>query len=222
MRRSDKQIKRELTTGMAGVFLTAIALRLLSPLIAGFVPSSMVPFANTVAGYSLMLVPLILMLRSKTDLSDYGITTQHLPQQISTGILIGLGMGCVLSLLPMALGLKQLVYTGSGYHSASEALVRLAYYVFVIGVVEEFIFRGFAYHHLKEVCLSDLMPILLSSALFGLLHFTGLNFTQILTTGLIGAFFCICREKIPNCTLLSLAIAHGLHDWLIRICATIF
>lgn len=219
MGRSSIQIKRELTIGMAGVFLTLVIFRLLSPLIASFVPSSVIPVVNIAAGYSLVLIPLVLMLRAKVDLYEYGITEQHLPRQIGIGILIGLGMGCVLSLLPMALGLKQLVYTGTGYQSTGEALGQLIYYIFVIGVVEEFIFRGFAYHHLKELCLSDLTPIVISSLLFGLYH---LNILQLLTTGLIGAFFCVCRERIPSCTLLSLAIAHGLHDWLIRVFASIF
>lgn len=217
-----KQHKRELRIGMAGVFLTFIGWKILSFFIFGFIPSAVIPALNTAATYSMALPPLILTLRSKPNITGLGITCHHLPRQIAVGIVLGLAMGCVLSMLPMALGLKQLVYTGSGYRGTGEALRRLAYYLFVIGVVEEFIFRGFAYHHLKQICMSDVTPILISSALFGLLHFTGLNFSQILTTGLIGAFFCICREKIPHCTLLSLAIAHGLHDWLIHIFASIF
>lgn len=216
------RIKQEIITGMAGVFLTIFAWRLLSPVIVAAVPPAFLQAVNIAMVWSMVLLPLILLLRSNPVWADYGITGAHLPRQIGVGIGIGLGMGTVLTLLPMVLGLKQLVYTGSGFASPGQALGRLAYFLLVIGFVEEFIFRGFLYGKLKQVCLGNGTAILISSALFGVYHFTGLNFTQVLTTGLIGAFFCICREKVPGCTLLSLVIAHGLHDWLIRFLAAFF
>lgn len=214
--------KHEIVIAAAGTWLFMLAWRLLAPVLVQILSPAAVHVVNILSIYSLTLVPLGLILCRKEKLSDYGITAQSLPKQIGVGILIGLGMGCVLTLLPMALGFKRLVYTGSGFQSIREAVERLAYFILVIGLVEEFIFRGFLYTRLKEICLSDEMPILLSSALFGVFHFSGLNFTQVLTPGLIGAFFCFCREKIQGCTLLSLVIAHGLHDWLIRLCATYF
>lgn len=214
--------KREIVIAIASLFLITIAWKLLSPILIRHFSPATLQLLNIASIYSLALIPLALLLRSNEAWSDYGITVHQLPKQIGIGILIGLGMGCVLTLLPMALGLKKLVYTGNGFNSTSEAMIRLYYFIFVIGLVEEFIFRGFLYTRLKDVCLSDLTPILLSSSLFGILHFTGLNFSQVLTAGLIGAFFCICRERIPGCTLLSLIIAHGLHDWLIRLLAAYF
>lgn len=171
---------------------------------------------------SLALPPLLVMVISKDRFSDFGITLSHFPRQIGIGILIGLGMASVLTLLPMSLGLEKLVYTGETYSTAREAIGKLIYFVVCVGIVEEFIFRGFLYHKLKEIYLSDVAPILISSLIFGFFHFKGYNLTQVLMTGLIGAFFCLCKEKIPGCTLLSLAIAHGIHDWLIRILAGIF
>lgn len=214
--------KLEIVVTAAGCFLIMLAWRLLAPTLVRYLSPAAVQTVNILSIYSLALIPLGLLLKRKAPLCDYGITVLDLPKQVGVGILIGLGMASVLTLLPLALGLKQLVYTGSGFQSAAEALARLAYFILVIGLTEEFIFRGFLYTSLKELCLSDAMPILISSALFGLMHFSGLNFSQVITTGLIGAFFCICREKIPGCTLLSLVIAHGLHDWLIRLCATYF
>lgn len=214
--------KREIAIAAASAYLIMLAWRLLAPVLVENLSPAAVQAVNILSIYSIALIPLGLILQGKENLSDYGITAKNLPKQIAVGILIGLGMGCVLTLLPMALGLKQLVYTDSGFGNTGEALRRLAYFILVIGLVEEFIFRGFLFTRLKEICLSDAVPILLSSALFGVFHFSGLNFTQVLTTGLIGAFFCLCRERIPGCTLLSLVIAHGLHDWLIRLLAAYF
>lgn len=217
-----RKAKQEIIIAAASAWLIMLGWRLLAPVLVQNLPPSAVQVVNIISIYSIALFPLWLILRRKEKMSDYGITAQNLPKQVGVGILIGLGMGCVLTLLPMALGLKQLIYTGSGFQSVREATERLAYFILVIGLVEEFIFRGFLYTRLKGICLSDAAPILLSSALFGVFHFSGLNFTQVLTTGLIGAFFCLCRERIPSCTLLSLVIAHGLHDWLIRLCSTFF
>ena len=222
MSKSVKKIKLELLIGVSGVYMTILILRLFSPLIAPRLSAFELQALNIATIYSLAIFPLGILLHSKEAFADYRITMHSLPKQIITGILIGLGMGCVLSLLPMALGLKELLYTGTTYQSTEEALPRLVYFIFVIGVVEEFIFRGFVYHKLKSICFSDVTPILISSLLFGMCHFSGLNFTQVLTTSLIGVFFCVCTERNSDCTILSLAIAHGIHDWLIRVFASLF
>lgn len=222
MNNSDRKIKHQIIIGMVGSFALLWLLRLTGSFLASILPVSAIEPVNCAMLLSLALPPLLVMVISKDRFSDFGITLSHFPRQIGIGILIGLGMASVLTLLPMSLGLEKLVYTGETYSTAREAIGKLIYFVVCVGIVEEFIFRGFLYHKLKEIYLSDVAPILISSLIFGFFHFKGYNLTQVLMTGLIGAFFCLCKEKIPGCTLLSLAIAHGIHDWLIRILAGIF
>lgn len=222
MSRSNRKIKHQIITGMVGSFALLWFLRLTGAYLAPILPEAVHAPVNTAFVLSLALPPLLLMLASKDSFSEYGITLSHLSRQILLGILIGLGMASVLTLLPMSLGLEKLIYTGKTYSTVREAIVQLVYYIFCVGLVEEFIFRGFLYHKLKEICLSDAAPIVVSSLIFGLFHLTGINITQVLMTGLIGVFFCLCRERIPGCTILSLAIAHGIHDWLIRVLSGIF
>lgn len=50
----------------------------------------------------------------------------------------------------------------------------------------------------------------------------GGNIVQIISTGILGAIFCICRVKIKNCTLLSVIIAHGVYDALITVWLNVF
>lgn len=221
MRRSMKSIRRDLVIGISGACLPLLLGRALAPILTAHLAPAATQAVNIAIFYSMVIVPLAVLLHQKEPLSNYGLTAGQLPRQILIGIVIGLCMSIVLALLPMLLGLKQLVYTGSGFHHAGDALLRLVYFIAVVGLVEEFLFRGYVLHKLEAICLSDGAPILISSLLFGLFHLKGFNFSQVLTTALIGTFFCICQKRIPACSLLSLAIAHGLHDWLIRFWATV-
>lgn len=219
MNRTIQNTKKQLLVAMAGSALTMLLWRLSAPLLHQYVNASSLELINSLAILSLTIAPLTVIGFSKERVRDYGFCSKDLFRQIVTGMVIGLAMASVLTLLPMLLGLKKLVYTGEIYTSFNVAIKKLLFFVFVVGLTEEFVFRGFIFCKLKEICLTDEAPILISSLMFGLYHFSGFNFTQVLTTGLIGAFFCLCKERIPNCTLLSLAIAHGIHDWLIRIIA---
>ncbi|MBR3973705.1 MAG: CPBP family intramembrane metalloprotease [Oscillospiraceae bacterium] len=222
MSRSDDKIKRQIVTGTVGSFAMLWFWRLLGRHLAPLLPASAAGIVNCAMLLSLGLIPLLIMLQANDSFAGFGLTFSHLPKQILIGILIGLAMASVLTLLPMSLGLEKLVYTGETYSTSQEAIRKLFYFIFCVGLVEEFIFRGFLYHKLKEICLSDAAPTLISSLIFGLFHLTGFNLSQVIMTALIGAFFCLCREKIPRCTILSLAIAHGIHDWMIRVLAGIF
>nr|MCR5146583.1 CPBP family intramembrane metalloprotease [Clostridia bacterium] len=89
------------------------------------------------------------------------------------------------------------------------------YVTFGVAVAEEFIFRGYLLNILKRMSKNTIIPIIVTSLLFGLFHILNGNIIQVIVTTLIGLILVICKEKIKNCTLLSLIIAHGLYDWLI-------
>jgi len=62
---------------------------------------------------------------------------------------------------------------------------------------------------------SKWFAIIISSLLFGLFHIFNGNIIQIFVTAFIGFLYCVFREKIKGCTLLSLIIAHGVYDAMI-------
>lgn len=217
----QKNTKLQIISGIAGTCFVFLLWKFVNPFLAATLSPGGLRLLNIAAILSLALPPLLVMMLSGDKFSDCGFTSESLFLQIGTGIGIGLGMATVLTLLPILLGLERMVYTGAGFKTPEQAIVQLFYFVFIVGLSEEFIFRGFLYSKLDLICFSDEMPVIISSTIFGLFHFSGFNFVQVLVCGLIGAFFCLCKKRIPHCTVVSLAIAHGIHDWMIRLLTTI-
>lgn len=172
--------------------------------------------------WTIMITPVLVMLFSKDRLSDYGFTTKKFGIQLLTGIAIGLVMSFLLTLIPIFAGLGDYVNNGNQYQFAWQFLYEFVYCIVGVSLAEEFVFRGLLYSKLQALSGSFTVALLCSSVLFGLFHFLNGNILQILITGLIGAFFCFCREKIKNCSLLSLIIAHGIYDALITLWAFVF
>lgn len=213
----QKNNKLQLLIGMTGTALVFLLWKIAGLFLYKAISPAALQILNVAAILSLSVPPLLVLKLSGEPLSSLGFSRSKLPQQIAVGIVIGLGMAVVLALIPTLLGIDY----GAGFESIGEAIWKLLYFVFVVGLTEEFVFRGFLYEKLNDICISDEMPVLLSSALFGLFHLSGFNLMQVLNASLIGAFFCICKKKIPCCSILSLAIAHGIHDWMIRLLASL-
>ncbi len=74
------------------------------------------------------------------------------------------------------------------------------------------------YKKLSDIIKSKCFVITLSSLIFGACHFVGNgNFIQdvpqVLLATISGIFYCVLREKIKSCTLISLIFMHGIHDF---------
>jgi hypothetical protein len=112
------------------------------------------------------------------------------------------------------LGFKDM--TGSTtYTKAWQFTYQFVYDIIGVALTEEFIFRGYIFKKLLEIRNSRRFAILISSLLFGLFHIFNGNLIQVFMTAFLGFLFCMLREKIKGCTLLSLIIAHGIYDALI-------
>ncbi len=168
------------------------------------------------------LVPIVIMLLAKDKLSNYGFTKEKLPFQIAAGVLVGIAMSLVLTLLPHLFGLGGFVDNGTRYQYLWQFVWEFIYYTLSVACVEEFVFRGFIYQKIKSISQKDVTALVVSSVLFGLFHFLSGNIIQIVITACIGAFFCLCRMKIKHCSTLSLIIAHGIYDALITVWASLF
>lgn len=167
------------------------------------------------------IVPIIVMLVNKDKSADYGFSKSKIGLQIIVGILIGIVMSFVLTLVPHLFGFGAYVDSGKRYQYFWQFAYEFFYCIFAIGFVEEFVFRGFIYENIKRISQKDMIAIIGSSVLFGAFHLFSGNIIQMLMTACIGVFFCFCRLKIKNCSILSLIIAHGIYDALITVWASI-
>ena len=166
------------------------------------------------------LIPIIVMPVNKDKLADYGFRSDKKKFQIITGILIGVAMSFVLTLIPHLLGLGKYVDSGERYQYLWQFIYEFFYCIVAIGFVEEFVFRGFVYEKIKAISQKDMIAIIGSSVLFGIFHLFSGNIVQMIMTACIGAFFCLCRLKVKNCSTLSLIIGHGVYDALITVWAS--
>ena len=167
-------------------------------------------------------VPFVIMLLAKDKPGDYGFAKEKTGYQIIVGIVVGLGMSVVFTLIPSLLGKNEWVNNGHNYQEWWQFVYEFVYCIAAIGLVEEFVFRGFVFNKIKALSGSNKVAIAGSSVLFGLFHFLSGNVIQFIMTAFLGVIFCLCREKIKNCTLLSLIIAHGVYDAMITVWGFVF
>ncbi len=167
------------------------------------------------------LIPVIVMLVNKDRLTDYGFYKNKIWMQIFMGILIGVVMSVVLTLIPHLIGFGEFVDSGKRYKYLWQFAYEFVYCILAVGLVEEFVFRGFIFEKIKRIGGNDIIAVIVSSVLFGAFHLFSGNMVQMVITAFMGAFFCFCRLKIKNCTTLSLIIGHGVYDALITVFASI-
>lgn len=170
--------------------------------------------------WTLLIVPIIFMHLSKITLSDIGFLKTNLHIQVLTGIVLGIAMSFVFTIVPILSGYKDMVGSRS-YTQVWQFCYEFVYMILGVALVEEFFFRGFIFKLLLDIKNSRWFAITLSSLIFGISHIFIGNFIQLFSTTLLGIFFCLCREKIRHCSILSLIIAHGIHNALITLFVSI-
>lgn len=163
------------------------------------------------------VIPIIIMLINKDKLSNYGFSKEKLFIQIIIGIVLGFAMSFILTLIPHLAGYGEYVSSGKQYKYLWQFVYEFLYCILAVGCVEEYVFRGFMYSKAKSIFGSDIISIIVSSVLFGLFHLFSRNIVQMIMTALIGVMLCLCRNKIKDCSTLSLIIAHGIYDALITV-----
>ena len=140
--------------------------------------------------------------------------------QIIVGLLIGLFtyFSVIVVCFIVQINKVSSVYTVS---NASAIILLFFYSIFVVGLVEEFIFRGYLYSLAKVILQRykhvHLDACLLSSLLFSIIHLICAGFLQFCFTFIMGCIYCFVLEKDYHVSLLSLIIAHGLYNLLIHI-----
>ena len=167
-----------------------------------------------------MLAPVVFfMLRDKETPKDIGFTKDNKLMQVLMGALVAGGSLTIFIVIPALFGINM---SYAGNLDILAILYQFAYMMLAVALVEEILFRGYLLKKLFDISGSKWLAILVSSALFGLFHIFNWNPWQIIITAAIGLYWCVCRDKIKQCSLLSLIIAHALHNTIHPIIAVIF
>lgn len=169
--------------------------------------------------WTVAVVPIILIRQDKMSPADLGLEKKGIVRQILIGIGLGLGTSLVLTGIPVLAGFGEYVYSGKTYTEPWQFIYEFAYCIFSVGAAEELVSRGFIYSKLKNLFGKEIYAVIGSSLLFGLLHIFRGSIVQVLITAGIGLIFCIYKNKIKGCTLLSLMICHGVYDAMITVWA---
>ena len=216
---STRQKVIQLFFAVIGVFITVFGIVMFNRYLLMELSLGLRMVLMIISQWSIMIVPLLVIKANKENISDYFRTKERLVKQVRTGLLLGLAMSLFLTIVPILLGLKDMVGTSS-YTKPWQFIYEFIYMIFGVALAEEFVFRSYIFHKLLEIKDSRWFAILVSSLLFGLLHIFNGDLIQVFVTGLLGVLFCTFREKIKGCSLLSLIIAHGLHNGLITLWVT--
>ncbi len=204
----------QLFIAICGTFVTVFGLSMFNQhlLMSFSLPIRMI--LMIVTQWLLFLVPAILMIVNKEKLSSIGFKKEKILMQIGIGVLLAVSMSLVLTVLPILLGFKEMVGSIS-YTQVWKLVYQFIYAILGVALAEELIFRGYIFNKLLEIKNSRWFAIIISSVLFGLFHIFNGNIIQVFMTAFLGFLFCIFREKIKGCTLISLIIAHGVYDAMI-------
>lgn len=212
MKRKRLMIQTAIAT--ASVFITVFGLRMFNQYFLLKIPLFPRMAFMIISQWTLFLVPGLLMLMQKEKLRDIGFSREGVPKQIILGLLLALPMSAILTVLPILLGLKDMVGNFS-YTQVWQFVFQFVYSIGGVALAEELVFRGYLFQKLLEIRNSRWFAIIGSSVLFGLFHVFSGNPVQVLMTAIIGLIYCVYREKVRDCSLLSLIIAHGLYDGMI-------
>ena len=206
-----------LVTGLAGYTGIAYAgLLLQRKILPGMTPAGRA-FAVIAVTWFGLLVPAVIAFLLRDKPREYGFAKEHLWKQVLIGIAMGLITSTAMMFVPYLLGAGYLMDNGQRYLQVWDFLENFGYCILATALVEETVFRGFAWTRLKRIGWPDWAALAGTSAAFGLAHLLAGNGIQAVVTGLYGALLCFCRMKIKNCTTLSLILCHGIHDAMISV-----
>ncbi|WP_291631241.1 CPBP family intramembrane glutamic endopeptidase [Clostridium sp.] len=170
---------------------------------------------------SIMIVIFSILFYDKEIYKRLKIRGKSLKREFCIGIIIFGGLS-IFTIIPfMITGNNEIL-------SAKLPSIKMLIYftlfnIFIVAPCEEFIFRGYFFEKFKLIFNNRLIANICSSILFGLLHYPNKgSLSLIIMPTIIGFIFIEFKEKIKNCSLLSLSIAHGLNNSLIDWISFIF
>lgn len=110
-----------------------------------------------------LLVCIVLVKGKKQGISSLGLTKEHIWSSCRTGLVCSAVIILINGIIPGVL-------LGKAFQSAEVLVIRLAYYMMIIALPEEIIFRGYIMTRCKAAMDSKKWAIILSGLLFALIH----------------------------------------------------
>lgn len=129
------------------------------------------------------------------------------------GIAIATVLSAVIAVIPAVCGFSLV-----GNHrdfSWFTVIYDFLFYILLVGPVEEYVFRVYLQDTFVGFFTKQKwIGVVIAAFLFGLWHIINGNIVQVLFTFGIGLVFGFAKYKIKDCEYISLAIGHGLYDFL--------
>jgi hypothetical protein len=217
----NKKNITEIIISIIGVFLFEYGLICFNRYILMSFPLIMRLLLMIVMYWLIALVPIIICIKNKYKLSSLGFNKNKISKQIIIGFVIATIMSLFLTLILVLIFGKENIHSSLNYKYIWQYAYQFIYFTIGVALTEEFIFRGYFLKNIKDISKNSIIPIIITSLLFGLFHIFNGNIIQVIMSSFIGLILALCKEKIKDCSLLSLVIAHGTYDWLMVLFAAI-
>ena len=134
-------------------------------------------------------------------------------RQYLIGLAIALGLSGVIAVIPALCGFS-LVGNHADF-SWYTLIYHFLFYLFIIGPVEEFVFRVYLQDAFVSFCKKrPWLGVVIASLLFGFWHIINGNLFKVLFTFFIGLVFGFAKHKIKDCGYIGVAFGHGVYDFL--------
>lgn len=220
--KENKKLIVQIVLSMLGVVIGEVGVAKLNQFVVPEIPLVPRMAFMIVTYFMIAVVPFWLAYFYQDKWSEFGFTKEKIGYQILIGMVIAFCMSLVFTVSFHLVGKSDWVNNGHTYEYLWQYIYDFIYFTVAVGVVEEFVFRGYIYSKMEKLFGSSLWAIVGSSVLFGLFHFMGGNIGQVFFTAVLGVIISTCKVKIKNCTLLSVIIAHGVYDALITVWGNVF
>ncbi len=208
----DTKIKLEILAAM----LLYIGIVFLAPCYKSLLPESKpirLIFGNMVIYALMALFTLLRCGKLSTNVWQFlGYRRENLGKQLLWGLVAGIISLTVLVVLPVVISGNP-GFLGSKPESLNMVPLQVIFFMLFVGPVEELMFRGYLFRLTEKLTKKPWAVCGITALLFGLWHFpVGFSLIQVGITAAIGFIYGAFYVKVKNCSLLSLSIAHGLHD----------
>jgi membrane protease YdiL (CAAX protease family) len=154
------------------------------------------------------LVVLWLIQSKKMRVSEFGLTTQTIPSFLVVFLVVAL-VGTIIDQNGYQIVAKLPGYSPLGGMPAITNPVwnwiDLTFGLFMVGIFEELIFRGYMYTFISRYTRSSFAIVVISAVAFGLIHWS-LGLHDVLITSIIGAVFMITYLRTRS--LPAIVLAH--------------
>lgn len=217
MRVKTRRSVAELLLSVAGIFLLLYGVVLFNRNVLMTLPLAVRMVLMPLLQWIPALLPLLVIALRKIKARDLGFSREKIGAQLFAGLGVGAAMTLILVVFPLLMGWKDLVGS-TQYTKPWQFAFQFFYCLLGVAFAEELIFRGYLFERLVKLKGSKTIAIIGSSVVFGLFHIFSGDLVRVFVTALLGAIWCVCREKIKYCTTLSLILAHGLYDASIPLC----